>query len=55
MESSDEVGSDEVRELFTLTAYLERQIQGFSFTGKGVTGDIDTGFIVEAPSVEVEE
>jgi hypothetical protein len=54
MESPDEVGGDEIRELFALTDFLERQIQGFSFTGSGVSGDIEVGFSVE-PSPDLEE
>jgi len=54
MESSDEVGSDEINELFALTDFLERQIQSFSFIGPGVSGDIAEGFIVE-PTTDLAE
>ena len=46
MESPDEIGSDEVAELTSLVQNLESRIQNFSFTGENVSGDIETGFIV---------
>lgn len=54
MESPDEVGSDEINELFSLTAYLERSIANFSFTGRNVSGDVVDGFIVNRPSADTE-
>ncbi len=47
MEMSDEVGGDEIDELFALVPKLEEQIQNFTFVGEGVTGNIETGFIVD--------
>jgi hypothetical protein len=47
MEDSDEVGSDEVDELFALTQTLEEAIGNFSFTGSRVSGGVESGFIVE--------
>ena len=47
MENPDEISSDEVNELFALTEQLEQSILNFSFTGNGVSGSIETGFIVD--------
>lgn len=56
MENSDEVGSDEINELFALTARLEQQIANFSFTGEGVSGSMpDGGFIVPSSEDETSE
>ena len=53
MENSDEVGGDEVNELLRLTDFLERSINNFSFTGSRVSGNIESGFIVN-PTEEPE-
>jgi len=50
MEMSDEVGSDEINELFQLTYHLEHTITHFSITGPNIAGDLERGFVYNAPA-----
>jgi hypothetical protein len=55
MESPDEVGSDEINELFSLTTRLEEYIANFSFAGDSVSGDVESGYIASRPTPAGEE
>jgi hypothetical protein len=55
MESPDEVGGDEVNELFALTGRLEHWIQTFTFTGNRVSGGVQEGGFTVQPRTTADE
>jgi len=44
----DGVGEAEITELFQLTQYMEQAILSFGVVGDGVSGNVETGFIIDS-------
>jgi hypothetical protein len=50
--SSDAIGPQEIAELEQVTAFMERMLTGFNISGPNVTGNVETGFIIDTEPVD---